>query len=508
MFVPSYNVYRMNAVHYISPSQELQPQQAWQLVLTKSYIALSDEATQRIEKCRRYLNEAIPRSKKPIYGINTGFGSLCDQAIDAQDLETLQYNLLRSHACGMGNVVHQDIVRLMLLLKVQGLSYGHSGVQLSTVQSLIDLFNMQITPVVYSRGSLGASGDLAPLANLCLPIIGEGEVWYNGERMSTTDAAEWTGFRPVRLASKEGLALINGTQFMSAHLVYAVCMGKKLFDQALSVAAIGMEAFDARIEPFWPHTHRVRPHDGQQYVAERMSQLLSGSPIREMEKPRVQDPYSFRCMPQVLGASYGALRHAEEVCTTEINAVTDNPIIFPDEDLIISGGNFHGEPLAQVLDYLAIALSEIGSISERRVYKFMAGTSWYPAYLAKDAGLNSGFMIAQYAAAAIASANKQLCTPSSVDSIDSSNGQEDHVSMGANGAVKCVEVLDNVIRIVAIEWCTAAQALEFRRPLTSSKAVEEMFVELRAVVPFMDVDRDLGKDLRAAEEMLRNKIVQ
>lgn len=497
----------MNTVHYISPSEVLTPAHAWQLVQSKSYIALGDEAIQRIEKCRRYLDEAIPRSKKPIYGINTGFGSLCDQAIDARDLETLQYNLLRSHACGMGDVVHTDIVRLMLVLKVQGLSYGHSGVQLSTVQALVDLFNMQITPVVFNRGSLGASGDLAPLANLCLPIIGEGEVWYNGERMPTSEVIEDTGFRPVRLASKEGLALINGTQFMSAHLVYAVAMSEQLLDAALEIAAISMEAFDARIEPFWPHTHVVRPHRGQHFVAQRMCQILEGSPIRAMDKPRVQDPYSFRCMPQVLGASFGALSHASDVCTTEINAVTDNPIIFPDDDLIISGGNFHGEPLAQVLDYLAIALSEIGSISERRIYKFMGGTAWFPPYLAKDAGLNSGFMIAQYAAAAIASANKQMCTPASVDSIDSSNGQEDHVSMGANAAVKCIDVLNNVLRILAIEWCTAAQALEFRRPLTSSVTVERLFAELREVVPFMDVDRDLGRDLRRAEELLRSKLL-
>lgn len=496
----------MNTVHYISPEQLVVPKKAWQLVQSKSYIALSDAAIERIEKCRRYLENAIPRAEKPIYGINTGFGSLCDQAIDAHDLETLQYNLLRSHACGLGEIVNTDIVRLMLLLKIQGLSYGHSGVQLSTVQALVDLFNMQITPVVYNRGSLGASGDLAPLANLCLPIIGEGEVWYNGERMSTAQAAEWTGFRTVRLASKEGLALINGTQFMSAHLVYAVCMGHALLDEALAIAALGMEAFDARIEPFWQHTHRVRPHAGQIHVAERICALLADSPIRALDKPRVQDPYSFRCMPQVLGASYGALRHAEEVCTTEINAVTDNPIIFPDEDLIISGGNFHGEPLAQVLDYLAIALAEIGSISERRIYKFMAGTSWYPAYLAKDAGLNSGFMIAQYAAAALASANKQLCTPASVDSIDSSNGQEDHVSMGANAAVKCIDVLNNVIRIVAIEWCAAAQAFEFRRPLQSSPSMENLLNDLRQTVAFMDVDRDLGRDLRAAEGVLFQRL--
>jgi histidine ammonia-lyase len=498
----------MSNVYYIHPEEALTPQQAMQLVQSSAYLVLHEAAIASIQKCRTYLDEAIPKAVKPIYGINTGFGSLCETAIDSNDLETLQYNLLRSHACGMGNVVQEDIVRLMLLLKVQGLCFGHSGVQVSTVQALVDLFNLNITPVVYTRGSLGASGDLAPLANLCLPIIGEGEVWCNHERMTAAAAAELTGFRTVRLSSKEGLALINGTQFMSAHLVHAVVMGERLFDAALEIAAISVEAFDARTEPFWPHTHRVRPHLGQQHVAKRMLEILNGSPIRAMEKPRVQDPYSFRCMPQVLGASYGVLMHAKEVATCEINSVTDNPIIFPDEDVIISGGNFHGEPLAQVLDYLAIALAEIGAISERRVYKFMAGGAWFPPYLAVDAGLNSGFMIAQYAAASIVSANKQLCTPSSVDSIDSSNGQEDHVSMGANAAVKCLDVLENLVRIVAIEWCTAAQAMEFRRPLQSSSIVEARIAELREKVAFMDVDRDLGHDLREAEKVLWNRIKQ
>jgi histidine ammonia-lyase len=496
----------MTNIHYIHPNHDLTPALAWHLVKSNSYLALHEEAILAVQKCRDYLDQAVPKAKKPIYGINTGFGSLCETAINAEDLETLQYNLLRSHACGMGERVSQDIVRLMLLLKVQGLSHGHSGVQVSTVQALIDLFNMKITPVVFERGSLGASGDLAPLANLCLAIIGEGQVFYNGDTMPTSEAMELTGFRPVRLASKEGLALINGTQFMSAHLVYAVAIGQRMFNQALEIAGISVEAFDARIEPFWPHTHRVRPHQGQQFVAQRMCEILEGSAIRALEKPRVQDPYSFRCMPQVLGASYGVLSHAADVVTTEINSVTDNPIIFPDDDLIISGGNFHGEPLAQALDYLAIALSEIGAISERRVYKFMGGAAWFPPYLAKDAGLNSGFMIAQYAAASIASANKQLCTPASVDSIDSSNGQEDHVSMGANAAVKCIEVLDNVIRLLAIEWCTAAQAFEFRRPLTSSTCIENWISELRKEISFMSIDRDLGADLRRVEEMLRRKI--
>jgi histidine ammonia-lyase len=497
----------MSEHHSIQPNEQLTPERAWHLVRTKAQLNLSQEAVQRITHCRNYLDQAIPKASKPIYGINTGFGSLCETAIHEADLETLQYNLLRSHACGMGDFVEQDMVRLMLLLKIQGLCQGHSGVQLSTVQALVNLFNLDITPVVYNRGSLGASGDLAPLANLCLPIIGEGQVWFLGQRVDTRVAMDQTGFVPVRLASKEGLALINGTQFMSAHLVFGVVMGDQLFERALQIAALSAEAFDARSEPFWNHTHDVRPHKGQQYVGKRMMELFEGSPIRSTEKPRVQDPYSFRCLPQVLGASYQAIRHAHDVVTTEINSVTDNPIIFPDDDLIISGGNFHGQPLAIVLDYMAIALSEMGAISERRVYKFMAGGPGFPPYLAAEAGLNSGFMIAQYAAAAIASANKQLCSPASVDSIDSSNGQEDHVSMGANAAVKCIEVLRNVNRILAIEWCTSAQALEFQRPKSSSVIIEKRWHLLRQKIAFVPIDRDLGQDLRAAEELLWQEIL-
>jgi histidine ammonia-lyase len=505
MFVQKY--FDMAELDAFQIDTVLTPEMAWEIVKTNGLVSLAPQAVLRIKHCRNYLEQTIPMSEKPIYGINTGFGSLCETGIDAADLERLQYNLLRSHACGLGDIVNQEIVRLMLLLKIHGLCQGHSGVQLSTVQALVDLFNLNMTPVVYNKGSLGASGDLAPLANMCLPIIGEGEVWLDGQKMNTKSAMEKTGFQAVRLSSKEGLALINGTQFMSAHLVFGVVMGWRLFERALQIAALSVEAFNARTEPFWNFTHDIRPHKGQQYVGQRMMELLAGSPIRNVEKPRVQDPYSFRCIPQVLGASYQAIQHAHEVVTTEINSVTDNPIIFPDEDLIISGGNFHGQPLAIVLDYLAIALSEIGAISERRVYKFMAGGPGFPPYLAAEPGLNSGFMIAQYAAAAIASANKQLCSPSSVDSIDSSNGQEDHVSMGANGAVKCIEVLRNVNRIIAIEWCTAAQALEFQRPSHSSIDIEKRFELLRKQVHFMQVDRDLGEDLRRAELLLWSELL-
>jgi len=465
-------------------------------------MVISDDIKARLNKVRTYLEEKSATRKAPIYGVNTGFGSLCNTVIAADELGTLQRNLLMSHACGMGAEVPQDVVRIMLVLKVRGLLYGYSGIQSETVELLASLYNHRITPVVYEQGSLGASGDLAPLSHLCLPLIGLGEVQYNGRRMAAAEALQAAGLKPVALKSKEGLALINGTQFMSAYSVYCVYEAKQLMEKSLLVAAMSLDAYDGRIDAFHPNIHAARPHSGQVHVAERLLALLSGSEISTQEKSHVQDPYSFRCMPQVLGASLDALHYVEGVITTEINATTDNPLIFPDDDLVISGGNFHGQPLALTLDFLSIALAEMGSISERRTYKLIGGQRGLPAYLAENPGLNSGFMIPQYTAASIVSQNKQLCTPCSIDSIDSSNGQEDHVSMGANAATKTYRVLHNVRTIVAIEWLTAAQALEFRRPLKSSPDVEAMLGRLRAEVPYTEEDHYLGAFMKKALELL------
>lgn len=462
-------------------------------------IRLSDEAKERITKCRYFLDEYQKQASAPVYGINTGFGSLYNKAIGADDLEKLQENLLLSHACGMGAEVPTEIVKMMLLLKVHALSLGHSGVQLATVERLVDFFNKNIIPVVYTQGSLGASGDLAPLSHLCLPLIGKGEVNYKGEKVNSQVALDNEKLEKIHLKSKEGLALINGTQFMNAYAATCLIQGEFLMRGVEKIAAMSLDAFDGRIEPFDDLIHIVRPHQGQRSVAGRMRLLLEGSELIHQHKEHVQDPYSFRCIPQVHGASWDVLDHVKRVVETEINAVTDNPIIFPDENKIISGGNFHGQPLAISLDALAIALAEIGSISERRVYKLISGQRGLPAFLVENPGLNSGFMIPQYTAASIVSQNKQLCTPASVDTIDSSNGQEDHVSMGANAATKCYQVLLNVNRLLAIELMTAAQALEFRRPLKSSTAIEELHAKYRKLVARTTEDRYMSAEMQKTE---------
>ena len=463
---------------------------------------LSEADELRLQKVRDYLDEKSRNLSTPIYGINTGFGSLCNTAVAGEDLQTLQENLLLSHACGMGEEVPQHLVKLMLLLKIRGILYGNSGVQPATAELLIQLYNHNILPVVYTQGSLGASGDLAPLSHLCLPLFGHGEVYFKGKRMESVEALHACKLQPVKLSSKEGLALINGTQFMSAYATWCVAEGERLMERSMSIAALSLDAYDGRLEPFDELIHAARPHAGQRYVAKRMRELLAGSSIATQPKAHVQDPYSFRCIPQVMGASFDALAHVKKVVETELNSVTDNPLIFMEDDKIISGGNFHGQPLALVLDFLAIALAETGSISERRTYKLIGGQRGLPAYLAPDAGLNSGYMIPQYTAASIVSQNKQLCTPASIDSIDSSNGQEDHVSMGANAATKCLRVLDNLQKILGIEWLTAAQALDLRRPLKSSGVLETLYDELRAEMPYHTTDVYQSERMRKAASMV------
>ncbi len=467
-------------------------------------IELSPETRTVIQKCRTYLDEKVARSEKLIYGVNTGFGSLCNTAISTEDLEQLQTNLVLSHACGTGEEVPSELVKRMILLKVLGLSHGHSGVQVETVERLVFFFNNNIIPVVYQQGSLGASGDLAPLAHLSLPLLGEGEVYVNGEKIASKLMNEKFNLLPIVLRSKEGLALLNGTQFMSAYASYSVSNGTKLFDQFNQVAAVSLEGYDGRMEPFGISVNAIRNQKGQIEVAAIMRDLLSGSEIAAQEKAHVQDPYSFRCIPQVHGASLDAINYCKEIVEREINAVTDNPTIFPDEDIVVSAGNFHGQPLAISMDFLSIALAELGSISERRMYKLISGTRGLPAFLVANPGLNSGFMIPQYTAASIVSQNKQLCSPASIDTIDSSNGQEDHVSMGANAATKLYRVVQNCYTIQAIELLNATQAFEFRRPLKSSPRVEQIVSEYRKVVPFVEKDKFLQPEIAKSRDFAMN----
>ena len=469
-------------------------------------LELGDEARNAIVKCRSYLDSKMEDISRPVYGITTGFGSLYNVTIPTDQLSQLQYNLVVSHACGAGETVRPDIVRLMLLLKAQSLSYGHSGAQLITVQRLLDMFNNDILPVVYQQGSLGASGDLAPLAHLSLPLIGLGEVLYKGRVRQSKEVWDEMGWEPITLQSKEGLALLNGTQFMSAHAIWSLIQCHRLSEWADKIGAMSLEAYDGRIEPFLPLTHQLRPHKGQIDTAARFMRLLEGSELIRRPKEHVQDPYSFRCIPQVHGAVKDNCRYVESVIENEINSATDNPNIFPDEDMIISAGNFHGEPIAIPMDTLAIAMSELANISERRVFRLISGQRGLPKFLVANPGLNSGFMIPQYTAASIVSQNKGLCWPASVDSIPSSQGQEDHVSMGSNSATKLVRVVENCETVLAIELFNAAQALEFRHQEAggkSSPAIENIFEDYRKVVPFIDNDEYMHPLIQKSIEFIR-----
>ncbi len=493
----------MFATHYIS-NNTLSLEELNTIIEENHTLALSEEAIANINKCREYLDNKMQTQTNPIYGINTGFGSLYNIKISNEDLTTLQENLMKSHACGTGDEVPHSIVKIMLLLKIKSLCYGNSGVQLVTVERLIDFYNHNILPVVYTQGSLGASGDLSPLAHLCLPLIGEGEVFVDGKRITAKQMLAEKGWETITLKSKEGLALLNGTQFMSSYGAYILLKTKKLSKLADVVGAVSLEGFDGRIDPFNNLIHMVRPHKGQVNTAVFISEILEGSELIKQPKKHVQDPYSFRCIPQVHGASKDAIEYVEKVFKTEINSVTDNPNIFVDEDLIVSGGNFHGQPLALALDFLGIALAELGSISERRTYQLISGLRNLPPFLVNNPGLNSGFMIPQYTAASIASQNKQLTTPASIDSIVSSNGQEDHVSMGANAATKTLKIVENLERILAIELFNAAQALEFRRPGKSSNFIENFVTDYRKVVSTVEEDRILHYDIQNSIQFLSN----
>lgn len=492
----------MEPTHHIS-SSPLSLKDLDHILHGHSKIALSDEAKAKISKCRAYLDEKLATSTSPIYGINTGFGSLYNKNIPKDQLEKLQENLVKSHACGTGPEVPREIVLLMLFLKVQSLSYGNSGVQLATVERLAAMFNQRVLPRIFEMGSLGASGDLAPLAHLTLPLIGEGEVHYLGKLYTGKEILSTLSWDSIHLKAKEGLALLNGTQFMSAYGTWSLLHAHRLYSLANRISALSLDAFDGRIEAFDPLVHQIRAQVGQQKTAQHVRELLVGSEIIRQPKKHVQDPYSFRCIPQVHGASKDAIDYVTNIFLAEVNGVTDNPNIFPDEDKIISGGNFHGQPLALAMDFLAIALAELGSISERRTYQLISGSRDLPNYLVANPGINSGLMIPQYTAASLVSQNKQLSSPASVDSIVSSNGQEDHVSMGANAATKLYRVVNNLYSILAIEMITATQALAFRRPLKTSPVLEQWTNTFRDVVPFVETDRLLHDDMLKAEKFLK-----
>lgn len=495
------------AVHKISP-ELLTLSQVDKILKEGMKLELSQESRERIVKCREYLDNKMKTQKEPIYGVTTGFGSLCNISISKEELSQLQKNLVMSHACGVGEEVPAEIVKIMLLNKIQSLSYGNSGVQLQTVERLIEFFNNDILPVVYQQGSLGASGDLAPLAHMCLPLLGLGEVDYKGRRISGEELNKEFSWQPIELQSKEGLALLNGTQFMSSFAVWCVIKAQKLSDLADKIMVVSLEGFDGRIEPFFDPVHQVRPHAGQIETARRVREMLEGSQIIAQPKKHVQDPYSFRCVPQVHGASKDAIAHVANVITTEINSATDNPTVFPDLDMVISAGNFHGQPLAINLDYLAIAVAELGSISERRTYQLIGAKRELPSFLVAKPGLNSGFMIPQYAAASVVSQSKQLCTPASVDTIDSSQGQEDHVSFGSNAATKLYRVVNNTERVLAIELFNAAQAFDFRKQqtgLSSSKCIEDFVKSYREKVPFVQDDVVMYELIHKSIDFLRDQ---
>ncbi|MBT8232878.1 MAG: histidine ammonia-lyase [Saprospiraceae bacterium] len=465
-------------------------------------VSLSEECLEAVAKSRTYLESKLSQSDKLIYGINTGFGSLCNVEITTSEIEALQYNLIVSHACGQGDLVPQDIARLILLLKIKNMSYGYSGVRLALLKKLVSFYNQDITPVIFQQGSLGASGDLAPLAHMSLPLLGLGEVYYKGERQETEKLFESLNILPISLSAKEGLALINGTQFSLAYSLWSVYHGKRIMRWSNIIAAISLEAFVCSLDPFDSSLHKIRRQEGQQRVAVDILKILQGSEIIGDQLLSVQDPYSFRCVPQVHGASNDALDYVSTIVERELNAVTDNPNVFAMEDKILSGGNFHAQPLALSLDFLCIALAELGSVSERRTYKLINGERGLPDYLTPHPGLHSGFMIPQYTAASIVSQNKQLCTPSSVDSIVSSKGQEDHVSMAANGATKTYRVVNNIYKLLSIELMVATQALEFRKPKKSSPFISKVVQAYRQVVPKLEKDRVLSNDINTTRKFI------
>ncbi|MGA7124709.1 MAG: histidine ammonia-lyase [Chthoniobacterales bacterium] len=475
---------------------------------SKARLELGPEALEAVKRSRAIV-ETRATGETALYGINTGFGVLAHERIPAKDLERLQQNLILSHAVGAGDEIPAEIVALMLLFKVNGLAVGLSGVRPVVIDYLIRFYNEGIYPIIYTKGSLGASGDLAPLAHLTLPLIGLGEVYRRQVRTPAGQVLKDLDLGPLRLEAKEGLALINGTQFMTAYAVHCLLRIEQLLVTADVVAAMTLESIRGSAAPFDPRIHEARPHPGQKKVAARMRQLLRGSQIlpSHIDCPKVQDPYSIRCVPQVHGAAWEVFHHAREGVERELNSATDNPLVFDNGD-IVSGGNFHGELLAFVMDYLAIATSEIACISERRLFLLLGGDTLgdikLPKLLMKDTGLNSGFMLPQYLAAALVSENKILAHPASVDSIPSSLGQEDHVSMGATAATKLLEVIKNAETVLAIELMSAAQALDFIHPLKAGDGIEAAHAEFRKSISFAESDRLFHDDIQVALQVVRS----
>ena len=466
-------------------------------------VTLDPGARARVAETRQVV-ENILASGEVVYGINTGFGKLAEVRISPDQLEQLQLNLLLSHACGVGEPFAEDVVRAMLLLRANVLATGHAGCRPLVVERVLDLLEAGVHPVVPSQGSVGASGDLAPLAHLALVLVGEGEATVNGERMSGAEALSRAGFEPLHLAAKEGLALINGTQASAAVGALAVADARRLLDAADVISALTLDAMAGTDAAFDPAVHAARPHPGQVASADRLLKLLIGSEIRESHREcgRVQDAYSLRCSPQVHGAGRDALEHAHRVLTIELNSATDNPMVFA-EGRLISGGNFHGAPIAAVFDYLAATLTDLASISERRLARMVdTALSGLPRFLSPDAGLNSGFMMVQVSAAALVSECKTLAHPASVDSIPTSAGQEDHVSMSTWAARKLARVVELTRLVLGMEYLSAVQALEFQRPLKTSPRLEEAAARLRAQVPRLEQDRYMAADMATAADLV------
>ncbi|WP_109300608.1 histidine ammonia-lyase [Aquimarina sp. AU474] len=481
---------------------------ALEIARGKKKAIISEASRIKIQKNRDIVHNIVEKGD-PVYGINTGFGPLCTTKISKEETNILQRNILQSHSVGVGDPIDKEIAKLMLILKTQSLSKGYSGIAQETLDRILWHIDNDAIPVVPSQGSVGASGDLAPLSHLFLPLIGLGKVIYDGKTITTEELFKTTGLSPIDLGPKEGLALINGTQFIAAHAVQVVSKLHSCLSQADIIGAMMIEGLQGSIKPFYNELHQLRPFKGNIHVASKVKSLLKGSEIMEDHTfcDRVQDPYSLRCIPQVHGASRNAWLHLKELLETELNSVTDNPIVIS-EDLTISGGSFHGQPLAMAIDYACLAASELGNISDRRIYLALEGNSpGVPKLLMEDTGINSGYMILQYTTAALASENKGLCFPSSADSIPTSLGQEDHVSMGSIGGRKALRVINNIEKILAIELLTAAQAFEFRKPLKSGVILDEIHKEIRNHVSFADKDRVFADDIEKGIKMIKEKTI-
>ena len=487
--------------------ENLRIDDVWAVAFGAADAVLSDEARVKMHAARELVERAAHGTHEHTYGINTGFGRFVSKSIPEEQTEELQLRLLRSHACGVGDPYPDEIVRSAMLLRANALAKGNSGARIETVELLLECLVRGVLPRVPSRGSVGASGDLAPLAHLALPLVGEGEAWYDGELLPGADALAAAGLEPTRLAAKEGLSLVNGTQFMAAFGALGVMRARRLAKTADLACALSLEALQGSRTSFIPQIHRLRPLRGQSESAANVFHLLEGSAINEAHRwcDKVQDAYSLRCAPQVHGASRDLLAYVEGTVAVELNSATDNPLVLVEDELLVSNGNFHGQPLAFALDALAMACSELASISERRVERLVNPnlSDGLPAFLTVDGGLNSGFMIPQYVAASLVSENKVLCHPASVDSIPTSAGQEDHVSMGNAAGLKAWQVLANAERALAIELLAGAQAVEFLAPLEPGHGVRATHAFVRSLSPRLDDDRSLSRDIELVADAIR-----